>query len=174
MSPPRKHENTLTAERLRELVDYDPKTGVFIRKVDASFQYRAGSRADTCRAKGRLAGYCRVSIDGQRHLAHRLAWLYAYGVWPKHQVDHINGDPSDNRLCNLRDVPNGLNQQNQRKTPSNNRAGYLGVREYKQGRWQSNISVGGKKLHLGTFTTPEAAYDAYVTAKRLHHPGCSI
>ena len=88
-------KNVLTAERLRQVLHYDPEIGVFTRLVQkpnryASREFAGGNVART--------GYARVSVDRIQYQAHRLAWLYVYGRWPNAEVDHINGDRSDNRL----------------------------------------------------------------------------
>ncbi|AWL04222.1 HNH endonuclease [Massilia oculi] len=166
-----------TAERVRELFDYDPDTGIFIRKITIFNGKKAGTRADVMRRDGRLAGYTRICVDCGRYLAHRIAWLYMTGSWPSDHIDHINGDPSDNRFCNLRDVPSLLNQQNQRKPRPGTCSGYLGVSRYvgKRGvRWYANITAEKKSYFLGSFDTPEAAHEAYVSAKRRLHRGCTI
>lgn len=165
-----------TAERVRELFDYDPDTGVFIRKITIFNGKKAGTRADVARKTGRLAGYTRICVDHQRFLAHRIAWLYMTGSWPDHEIDHINGDPSDNRFCNLRDVPGAINRQNQHRPRTGTASGYLGVKRggWKNKKWSASIRIDGRNRHLGTFETKEDAYEAYVTAKRKLHPGCTI
>lgn len=159
----------LTAERLRQIFDYDPETGVFTRKLRAG---RAGVGAPVgWPVKRHLA----VQIDGYNHYLHRLAWLYVHGEWPKDQIDHINGDASDNRIANLRDVHRSLNQQNLRKPNRQNKTGFLGVCYYKaNGKYQAHITVSSKRRALGFFDTPEQAYEAYLNAKRRLHKGCTI
>lgn len=87
----------LTPERLRHLVRYDLKTGVFTWRVNRTARAKAGSVAGT---KNSL-GYRQIGIDGHLHLAHRLAWLYVFGSHPKRRVLHINGVRDDNRFANL-------------------------------------------------------------------------
>ena len=94
----------LSAERLRAVLSYDPETGVFTRTVRLANRHQIGDRADFIITAGNQRGYYRVSLDSERHLAHRLAWLYVYGKWPELTIDHINRNPSDNRIQNLRDV----------------------------------------------------------------------
>ena len=107
--------SSLTAERLRDLVHYDPKTGAFTRKVRTAQRHQVGDRADFLVKSGGAAGYHRVSIDSERYQAHRVAWLYVYGVWPKEMIDHRKDVKSDNRIANLRFADSQLNLENIRK-----------------------------------------------------------
>lgn len=167
--------SSLTAERLRDLVHYDPKTGAFTRKVRTAQRHKVGDRADFLVKSGGAAGYHRVSIDSERYQAHRVAWLYVYGVWPKEMIDHRNGVKSDNRIANLRFADSQLNLENIRKPQKNNACGFLGVHFHDQsGRWRAQIISDRKKHHLGLFDTPELAHLAYVQAKRGLHKGCTI
>lgn len=158
----------LTAERLRCLLDYDPATGHFTRKVGRQGAGQ-GERAGCLR----FGGYIQIGIDGRKYRAHRLAWLYVTGEWPKGEIDHINGDPADNRILNLRDVPNIVNQQNRSRPMKRNVTGFLGVSAWK-GRYKAAIHAAGRDRHLGTFDTPEEAHAAYVGAKRVLHEGSTL
>jgi hypothetical protein len=163
----------LTADRLRAVLDYDPLTGAFIWRERISIRITVGKRAGVA---NRLGHVC-IGVDGVKHYAHRLAWLYMTGAWPAESIDHINGDPGDNRFANLRDVPHRTNMQNIRKRRSNNRSGFLGVvRDKDGGRWRATLkSANGESvLSLGSFSTAEEAHAAYLEAKRRLHPGCTI
>jgi hypothetical protein len=157
----------LTAERLRQLVDYDPETGIFTWKIKRK-KVVVGERA------GRMmnSGYQAIGIEYGLYLAHRLAWLYVYGEWPKHNLDHINGNRLDNRIANLRDVPQVVNAQNRRRALG--RSGLIGAFTAKAGRWRSQIRINGSQVPLGFFDTAEEAHQAYLTAKRRLHEGCTI
>lgn len=154
----------VTAERLHELLDYDLLTGTFTWRVAHRGTAKAGAVAGSPGA-----GYVCIRIDGRRYLAHRLAWLYVHGGWPDTQVDHINGDPTDNRLANLRMATPAQNQQNQRRARADNKCGLLGV-SLCRGRWQAEIRLNGKGIYLGRFDTPKQAHDAYLAAKARLHP----
>jgi hypothetical protein len=170
-------EQIITAERLRELLHYDPDTGVFTWKVDHPNR-RAGSIAGT-QAKHEVTSYRMITADGRRYYAHRLAWLYMTGEWPAHEIDHLSGDGIDNRWCNLRDVTKAINQQNLRVARAHSATGLLGAfplkRKNAAGKlFFSTIVVDGKATYLGTFYTPDEAHAAYLAAKRALHAGCTI
>lgn len=160
----------LTAEVLRSKLDYDPETGIFTWRARAGGKY-CGAVAGTPDGGG--WGHLRIRVNYVSHAAHRLAWLYVHGEWPKQHIDHINGDPKDNRISNLRDVSNQVNQQNRRRVRACSSHPFMGATLTKRG-WMAKIRSEGKAIYLGTFETPEAANDAYVQAKRRLHPGCTI
>jgi hypothetical protein len=159
----------LTAQRLRELLHYDPETGLFTRRI-AHYGHPAGSAIGSTHN----VGYVRLHVDGRSYLAHRLAWLYMTGEWPEQQVDHRDGDRANNRFENLRDVTRSVNFQNQRRARGNNKHSALLGAFKKRDRWESRIKVDGAYIRLGTFRTAEEAHTAYIEAKRRLHPGCTI
>lgn len=149
----------LTAERLRELLSYDPDTGVFTRKIRRS-NALAGSVAGTKNGHG----YLQICIDRQRYMAHRLAWLHVHGDWPSSEIDHKNRIRDDNRICNLRDTSSSENNHN-RPLPRHNTSGFKGVCwDKRKRRWLSRIYVNGEQRRLGHYRTPEEAHLAYVAA----------
>jgi len=158
----------LTAERLRSLLDYDPETGVFTRRVPLT-GWKVGSVA------GHICpdGYVRIGIDYVSYLSHRLAWYWVTGSWPLGVIDHFNGNKSDNRFANLRDVTLSVNQQNTRKASKNSSSGFLGV-NFLKGRWVSRITVNGRYVHIGRFDTAIEAHEAYLDYKRKIHSGCTL
>ncbi len=159
----------ISAQRLRELLAYDPQTGVFTRLVNRA-KFRAGEVAGSY-CKGRLS----VRVAGVTYYAHRLAWLYVNGEWPDGYIDHINGDPADNRIANLRVVTMAVNNQNRRSPRKDNRSsGLMGVYRRNSGNWCSAIRLDGKQYHLGTFASADLAHAAYLVAKRRLHEGCTI
>ena len=163
-----KHD--LTAERLRELFSYDPETGFF-----TLLKRRMGSRQKVGHIQDQLhKGYVCATIDGHQYRCHRLAWLYIHGVWPNQSIDHINGIKTDNRILNLRDVSHSVNMQNIKTVNATSTTGVLGAQKDYKGRFKSLIQVDGKKRYLGYFKTAEEANQAYLKAKREHHPGCTI
>ena len=147
----------LTIERLRDLLDYDPETGTFVWKISTTNVIPAGSIAGS---KGKN-GYISIQIDGKLYRANRLAWFYSHGRWPKGQIDHANCVTDDNRLQNLRDATCAQNQANARRRVDN-KSGYKGVSQHGlTGKWSATIQHEGKRMHLGLYPTPEAAFAAY-------------
>lgn len=158
----------LTAERLRELLDYDPETGVFRWKDVRRYGFprkRVGQVAGSIDGEG----YILINIGGTKYGAHRLAWLYVYGRWPQPMTDHRNGVRHDNRFANLREASRAQNKRNERRRRDNT-SGHKGVVfRPESGRWRARISVDGSRIALGTFDTREAAAAAYASASsRLH------
>src|ERR1044071_3707060 len=98
----------LTVERVRALLDYTPDNGHLLWRVAPSRGIKVGAHAG-CK---HWSGYRRISIGGRMYMAHRLAWLHTYGVWPTDQLDHINGARDDNRISNLRECTQAENHQN--------------------------------------------------------------
>lgn len=151
-----------TQDRLKELLCYDPSTGVFIWKVDRGGMAKADTVAGTI-PKGQ---YCIISIDSIVYPAHRLAWLYVHGEWPKDDIDHINNNRSDNRISNLREATRSQNLQNA-SIMSNNTSGYKGVFWIKnKNRWSAQIKINGKRRRLGVFKTALDAHKAYCLAAK--------
>jgi hypothetical protein len=165
-------ESSLSAERLREVLHYDPLTGIFSWRVKTAARIKVGDVAGSINKHG----YRYVHFDGVNYRANRLAWFYVHGEWPEHTVDHINGVKSDDRFTNLRDVTHQKNVQNERRARSNTKTGLLGVTRHKRagGQWRADIGVNGKNVYLGLFPTPEQAHAAYLEAKRKLHEGCTI
>ena len=156
----------------KEMLDYNPETGLFRWKVSRRGSVKAGDIAGSVRADG----YVRLKIAQQGVWAHRLAWLWMYGVWPSHTIDHVNGNPTDNRIRNLRDVPQRTNSENMRSARLRKNGGSLIGAHWSTTwkRWKSSIGINGKTIHIGWFDTEQAAHEAYVSAKRKLHEGCTI
>lgn len=161
----------LTLSRLKEVLDYNSNTGIFLWKIKPNPIVNIGDIAGYLRSDG----YIQIRIDKIYYKAHRLAWFYIYGSWPIDQLDHKYGIRHDNRIKYLREVNNQLNQCNQRKAKVNNPTGYLGVTLIKKnGRFKASIQVKGKLKHLGYFSTAKEAHEVYLAEKRKVHPTCSI
>lgn len=136
----------LTLTRLKEALNYDPETGVFTWVNPTNDRIQVGSVAGD-----KFKDCIRIGLDGEGYRAHRLAWLYCYGEWPKHNIDHINGNHYDNRIANLRDVPQSENVRNQRLR-KDNKSGYHGVNWDKgRNKWRVTINVEGKVKTLGRY-----------------------
>ena len=141
---------------LHELLSYDPETGLLYWKVSRG-RVKAGSLAGNASHR---RGYIAVRINGSRHYAHRIAWELYYGEPPTQTIDHINGDTSDNRICNLRDV----NQRTNCAARFRDRQLPTGAYPTANGRYQATAKINGKCRALGTFDTPELAHNAYLEA----------
>ena len=135
----------LTQERLKEILTYNRNSGVFVwAKVRGACAIGAPAGAIS-------HGYIRIGIDGARYMAHRLAWLYVHGEFPPNQIDHINGDRSDNRISNLRSVVRNENSKNQQKN-SRNTSGCMGVSHRKRSKpWMAVMRINGEHICLGVF-----------------------
>lgn len=153
----------LTRGDLLAILSYHPASGVFTWRVTRG-KARAGSPAGWVA----LNGYIYIGWRGADYLAHRLAWFYAHGYWPK-ELDHRNGKTTDNRLRNLREATRGENNQN-RRLQSNSTTGYVGVSWSKQqGKFRARIVWRGHETHLGFYDRAEDAAAAYIAGKRRIH-----
>lgn len=156
-------EALLTQELLQQSHYYNPKTGLFYIRLPA------GKLKQT--ATVHHSGYVQSTIRNKIYAHHRLAFLYMTGTWPSHQVDHIDGNPSNNKWENLREANRSNNMENLKAIKKGNKStGLLGAHDKRgNGRITATIVVKGKCLNLGTFDTPEEAHQAYIEAKRQLH-----
>jgi hypothetical protein len=142
-----------TQARLKEILHYNPKTGVFTWKIRTSKRIRIGYEAG-CIAHRKATGgkkYRLIKADGALYLAHRLAWLYVYGEFPPHEIDHIDGNGINNKLINLRSVTRVENSKNVRLR-SDNTSGFVGVHwDRFRSKWVAYINAKGKLHHLGYY-----------------------
>ena len=173
----------INQQELKQLLTYDPETGVFVWKERPREMFSSDGQWKSWNAKfsGKVAGgeitpqvitYRTIGIHCRTYQAHRLAWLYVYGKWPDEMIDHINGDGTDNRIANLRDVDRSTNGRNARR-PKDNKSGVVGVHWKKSmGRWAACISTGGTQKNLGYFPSLFDAAAARKSAElRLgYHP----
>lgn len=156
----------ITQKRLRELVSYDQETGAFKWKVSRSNQINPGDPAGYTRHDGYLV----LVLDRRHYLGHRVAWFYIHGEWPD-EIDHINGDPADIRLANLRPVTRSQNMMNMRLLDRNT-SGHKGVSWSKsRSKWQSYIKVNQRKISLGSYDEIEHAVAARKAAEDKYFGG---
>lgn len=144
-----------TREEIKSLLDYRPETGEFFWLANRGGRIKAGSRAgslDTYR-------YVQIKFKGRLYFAHRIAWLLMHGREPDGDLDHINGNRSDNRIANLRPATRVQNCQNM-ALRSDSSSGLKGVSRH-QKKYQARIRLNKNLIHLGYFETPEAAHEAY-------------
>lgn len=156
---------TLTQKRLKDVLGYDPYTGIF------TWQIRTGRRShigDIAGGIDKSTGYWRINIDKKKYHAHRLVWLYMTGAFPNNEIDHINRNRNDNRFVNLRDVTRSENAQNQNGIRSS--SGLRGVSWNKRDNcYSAKINANGKQYHLGSFDDKQKACDVYMVAKINMH-----
>jgi hypothetical protein len=155
----------ITQSRLKEVMRYEPGTGVFVWLINSG-KARPGSIAGGMND----AGYRLIGVDGRRYRSHRLAWLYVHGCWPDGVIDHKSGNRGSARIADIRPATLTCNAQN-RGVGINNKTGYLGVCFNKRvGRYLASITADRKQRHLGHFKTAAQAYEAYLAAKAVLHP----
>jgi hypothetical protein len=141
-----------TIDELKSILHYSPETGVFSAVVDRP-RAKAGEEVGTILPNG----YVHIMVRGKFCKGHRLAWFYMTGEWPSEQIDHINGERSDNRWCNLRECSNEQNSLNRRKY-RNNSTSVTGVYWHKKSqRYAASIDFNRKRINLGYFDSVEAA-----------------
>lgn len=152
-------DEALTAERLRQVLHYNPDTGIFVR-----IKSSGGVLAGTIAGCKNTHGYLEIRVDRKLYLAHRLAWLYVYGKWPTGLIDHRNHSKTANFILNLRDVTHAVNLQNQKGARIDSIIGVLGVTRKGQ-KFTSEITINGTRKYLGMFDTIEDAHRAYLSAR---------
>lgn len=168
--------NMIDQEKLKEYLAYNKETGLFTRKI--SVANNKAKKGSLCGFYDKKIKYITIKIESKNYLAHRLAWLYVYGEFPCNQIDHINHNKIDNRICNLRDVTNSENQKNT-KLPKNNKTGHIGVYFDKQkNKYRSQINSNGVRYNLGTFEKLNDAIkcrkDGEIKYLFHHNHGCNI
>lgn len=155
----------LTPERLREVLAYDPLTGIFTWKMRTSNRISVGDAAGT-QVQCKRSVYIFIGIDEVNYAAHRLAWMYVYGEEPAHQVDHKDTNGLNNAISNLRDATSIQNKINARRRVDNT-SGFKGVSKHSvSGRWRAVIQRNGSQFHLGFFDDAKEAHEAYVRAAK--------
>lgn len=149
------YHDDLIADRVRECLSYDPETGVFLWIKPPSEHKRLKGLVAGCSA----TGYVTIKFDGTPYKAHRLAWLHTHGVLPKKRIDHVDGNPLNNRISNLRLVTpaqNGANAARKAGKPIPK-----GVRKLPSGRYQARIRHEKTLRTIGTYNSAEGAAAAY-------------
>lgn len=164
-------DHTLTLDRLKLLLTYDPITGFFTwQKNDAVSRRVRGKRCNTVGNKG----YILIQIDRKQYTGQRLAWFWMTGEWSEWLIDHEDGVKDNNIWTNLREATNTKNNQNLKAPKSSNKSGYLGVFITKSGKALASLSHEGKTVRIGQFDCPKIAHEAYLAKKRELHEGCTI
>ena len=163
----------LTQARLKELLHYDPETGIFRWLTDIC-NVKAGDVAGTSKNDSSHKGRRAISIDRTTYHASRLAWLYIEGYLPEHEIDHINRDQTDDRWSNLRHVTRSCNARNC-GVYKNNTSRVTGVRwDQKRKKWKVDISLSGRRKWLGRFEDFTEAVKVRWDAEVLYnYPNCN-
>lgn len=153
----------ITQEYLKSILHYEPPTGWFTNLVDRNYNSLAGARVGSLTRAGL---YRKVVINKVDYYEHKLAWFYMYGEWI--QVDHKNGNSTDNRLDNLRPASQSQNLCNAQRLPGS--TGLRGVSlDHRRSSYQAAIQLGGQRFFLGYYDTAEEAHEVYLAAaERLH------
>ncbi len=149
----------VTSVRLKQVLHYEPETGVF--------RWITGRNTSKIAGSPNRRGYIRIQIggrNGREYYAHRLVWLYVHGKWPRNEIDHINGKVNDNRLQNLREATRSQNLGNM-SLHKDSTSGLKGVYFHKKDRkWMARICKNHHEIYLGSFDDPIAAHQAYLLA----------
>ncbi len=141
---------------LKKHLNYNPDTGIFVWVKPPCNAVRKGQTTGYA-----YKGYLYIGFSYKLYLAHRLAWFWMTGKWPKNEIDHINGVGVDNRWCNLREATRSQNMANNVKI-KNNTSGYRGVSWHKnRNKYIANIRINNRLEYLGYYATPEKAAEAY-------------
>ena len=164
-------EAKLTPERLRQVLHYDPETGIFTWRVSTSHRVKVGAAAGCLhKCDGRIY----ISIDGRKYMAHRLAWFYVHGAWPPAGIDHRDGVASHNWIDNLRPATQAENMQNLHAAHRDSGTGFLGVRKSSDGKYIARLLCRGARFEGKRRDTPEEAHADYLAIKAQHHPFATI
>lgn len=161
----------LTQKRLKELLHYDPETGIFTW-LKTGRGRRKNLIAGNIHTDSSGKKYIIICIKHKRYKAHRLAFLYMVGSFPINQTDHNDGNGLNNKFKNLSDATHLENHRNTR-LQSNNTTGICGVNWIKdRDKWQSQITIKGRRKTLGYFTTKlAAAYARHIAEIKYNfHP----
>jgi len=151
----------LTIDRLKQMLAYNPDTGVLTWATSPKYDIAVGSKAGCYR---KIDGYECVRLDGKLYLAHRIAWFYVHGAWPSHELDHVNGKRTDNHMANLRLATRVQNSGNTRPH-KDSETGFKGVSIYKRsGKFRARL----RNKTIGYFDTPEQAHAAYMAVAQKH------
>lgn len=159
----------ISAAEALELFCYTPANGVLTWR-NTRGRIKAGCEAGSVTSEG----YRAVCVARQRYYVHRIIWLITYGTFPVsgNDVDHVNGNRSDNRINNLRSVTRSQNGQNQHRGRAGKTSKHIGVCWMaRDKKWAAYIKVGGRRLSLGYHVTEGGASSAYLAAKAQYHIG---
>jgi len=165
-APPMKDDARLPIDVFKQLLNYDPETGLLTWKEP---QKNGSMPAGSVAGSVAYTGYVKVQIKRKMYMAHRIAWLLTHGEWPSGFLDHIDNCRSNNRIANLRVVNAAQNSRNALMSSANT-SGYKGVTWSKKSqKWQASVKVQGRSNHVGLFGTKELAAEAAQNARNRYH-----
>lgn len=158
---------SISQKEIMEFLSYNPDNGLFTWIKSRKTSTKVGSIAG-CNMPD---GYIKIAFKRRNYMAHRLAWLYVHGFFPKDQLDHINGVRNDNRIVNLRECNVNENQRNRGKSPRNT-SGYLGVSwSNRYNKWLVQVTFNGKCKHVGVYKNILDAAEAYKNFAKENYNG---
>jgi len=170
----RRYNLDMTADQARSIWDYDPETGVFTwkpRKLDSGRRVKAWNSRCAGKPAGqtRKDGYLVLNYYGRKYYGHRVAWLIVHGRWPDCLIDHIDADPSNNRIANLREASNTDNlaasaRMGHRRVDPSMPAGVFIRKRMNDVAYCAKVRHRNKQIYLGTYATQEEAHKAYLEA----------
>ena len=165
-------DGKITQSGLKRILKYNPETGQFTWRVAISNRVKVGDATGVEKSNG----YINIRLDRKDWLAHRLAWLYMTGSFPKNDTDHINRVKTDNRFCNLREATRSQNKMNM-KACCNNKIGVKGIyrrksysknRKYRKG-FITTTMLNGKTIYIGSYATLKEASKAHEDYTKKNH-----
>lgn len=155
-----------SVQRLKHLLACDFERGILVWKNASNPMGRGGGKQYIGKVAGGAhpSGYIYIAVDGKKYGAHRIVWAMAHGEWQPDglHIDHIDGNPANNELKNLRLATRSQNQANRRSQ------GTKGVRLHACGKWEARLTAAGTKIYLGLHATMADAKEAYDSAAREH------
>jgi HNH endonuclease len=161
-------ELAVSVARVKEAFDYCPESGLVYWRIKRRGQANPGDVVGCTKNR-----YLTTKLDGNTLMVHRVAWAVVHGRWPIGDIDHIDGNPSNNRLANLRECSRSENMQNRRAAKSTSKSGFLGVWRLNRNLsrpWQAAVVIGRVQVWRERFETKDEAYAAYLAAKARLHP----
>jgi len=167
MSKNIKLDSYITYEEIKDLIEYDPNTGLLQWKIRKRGRCKKGWFTGTILISKDGKKYYRIQVEHKKYLVSRVAYLLMMKEWPRDEIDHKNGDSLDNSWNNLRAAIPSQNSKN-KNVYRNNILGVKGVCKYRN-KYKAQIMIGGAVQYLGLYNTVEEASYVYETAAKAYH-----